>query len=94
MSIFIHMFFGCIMYTNPSLFEAHEGPKTDFPKFDFIFPGAPTKEELAAMPPAEAFFRQRVMFFHQQLYLVFVVCAIALFIGGKFMYGLIMLILA
>ena len=52
LSIFIHMTFACIMFTNPSLFETQEGPEDDFPKFDFIFPAAPTKEELAAMAPA------------------------------------------
>lgn len=35
--ILIHMITGCIMFTNPSLFQSKEPPKKDLPKFNFLF---------------------------------------------------------
>lgn len=36
-AIFIHMVFGCIMFTNPTLFEYKKLPDYDLPRFDFLF---------------------------------------------------------
>ena len=35
-AILIHMFFACIMFTNPDMFEAKDPPERDFPKFPFF----------------------------------------------------------
>lgn len=35
-SILIHMIVGCIMFTNPSLFQVRDPPTHDLPKFPFL----------------------------------------------------------
>ena len=83
------------MFTNPEMFEAKDPPKRDFPKFVFFFGKAATKQEIEKMQeeePVYAMFKARVMYFHQQLYIVFVISAIGIFIGGKFFIGLLILI--
>ena len=67
-AILIHMFFGCIMFTNPEMFEAKDPPKSVFPKFDIFFGKAATKQEIEKMQeeePVYAMFKARVMYFHQ-----------------------------
>ena len=56
-AIFVHMLFGCIMFTNPSLFETDEKPENELPVFSKIFGSAPSEQELVDMKPVARFFR-------------------------------------
>lgn len=63
-AIFIHMVFGCIMFTNPSLFHTKEKPNDNFPK-KFPWFNVPPEDQIEFETPFWRLFYGRTKYFHQ-----------------------------